>query len=50
MTRIGLACLVLTLCANAQQPPWPDPAFPFGAVYFRVVFHGPPFFPEFRGF
>jgi beta-galactosidase len=27
--------LVLALCVNAQQTPWPDPAFPFGAVYFR---------------
>ena len=35
MTRIGLACAALTLCLNAQQQPWPDPAFPFGAVYFR---------------
>ena len=35
MTRIGLACVVWTLCANAQEKPWPDPAFPFGAVYFR---------------
>jgi len=25
----------LTLCVNAQEKPWPDPAFPFGAVYFR---------------
>ena len=38
MTKLGLACtgmLVLALSASAQQPPWPDPAFPFGAVYFR---------------
>ena len=30
-----LAAFVLTLCVNAQEKPWPDPAFPFGAVYFR---------------
>jgi len=34
MKRIGLACACLTLSLNAQ-PPWPDPVFPFGAVYFR---------------
>ena len=37
MTRSSLvfAALVLTLSVGAQVKPWPDPAFPFGAVYFR---------------
>ena len=42
MTKSKLACaailaaaFVLTLCVEAQEKPWPDPAFPFGAVYFR---------------
>jgi beta-galactosidase len=42
MTKSKLACaailaaaFVLTVCVEAQEKPWPDPAFPFGAVYFR---------------
>jgi len=35
MTKIGLAGVALALSVSAQQQPWPDPAFPFGAVYFR---------------
>ena len=42
MTRVGLAragivsaACVLVLCVDAQEKPGPDPAFPFGAVYFR---------------
>ena len=29
------AAFLPALCADAQEKPWPDPAFPFGAVYFR---------------
>jgi beta-galactosidase len=29
------AAFVLTLCLEAQEKAWPDPVFPFGAVYFR---------------
>src|SRR5665811_496832 len=29
------AGLVLTLCVEAQETRFPDPVFPFGAVYFR---------------
>ncbi|HTX38975.1 MAG TPA: beta-galactosidase [Bryobacteraceae bacterium] len=42
MTRIRLVCAVLlsaailaTVRVEAQEKPWPDPVFPFGAVYFR---------------
>jgi beta-galactosidase len=42
MAKIGLVfagvlsvAFVLTLCLEAQEKPWPDPVFPFGAVYFR---------------
>jgi len=37
MGRLGLlfAALGLSLAARAQVQPWPDPVFPFGAVYFR---------------
>jgi beta-galactosidase len=42
MTKIKLLCagmlsaaFVFTLCLEAQEKPWPDPVFPFGAVYFR---------------
>jgi beta-galactosidase len=42
MTKIKLICggmlsaaFVLTLCVEAQEKPWPDPVYPFGAVYFR---------------
>ena len=42
MTKIKLACagmlpaaFVLTLCLEAQEKSFPDPVYPFGAVYFR---------------
>src|ERR1700690_2116704 len=48
MKKIPLACVRLLVgglglipcVAHAQEPPLPDPVFPFGAVYFRKS--GPP--------